>query len=193
MHTPVVSRSREVAVHARRRTGGATHRGHAWRGIAGMSLLLAAGVAACNRAEETPDRAPPSVSERALVTAGELQAGQPDRGAPVANPVADVANATGEGRRLYMWFNCAGCHGTEGGGGIGPPLRDAEWIYGGNPASIFQSIAQGRPNGMPAFGGKIPDEQIWRIELYVRSLSGESGGRAGSSSGESPTEAQRKR
>ena len=161
--------------------------------VAWVALLLAAAGAGCNRKEETPDRPPPSVSERALVTAGELQAGHPDDGPVVANPIEDVANATGEGRRLYMWFNCAGCHGVEGGGAIGPPLRDADWIYGGNPASIFQSIAQGRPNGMPAFGGKIPDEEIWRIELYVRSLSGKSGGRAGGSSGESPTEAQRKR
>ena len=37
---------------------------------------------------------------------------------------------------------------------------------------IYASIQQGRPNGMPAFRDKIPDQQIWEIAAYVRSLSG---------------------
>jgi cytochrome c oxidase cbb3-type subunit 3 len=69
-------------------------------------------------------------------------------------------------------FNCAGCHGARGGGGIGPPFADAEWIYGGEPQNVFQSVVQGRPAGMPAFGGQIPDEQVWKIVAFVRSLAG---------------------
>jgi cytochrome c oxidase cbb3-type subunit 3 len=46
---------------------------------------------------------------------------------------------------------------------------DAEWRYGGDPAQVFQSIAQGRPNGMPSFGGHIPEDQVWQIVAYVRS------------------------
>ena len=34
-----------------------------------------------------------------------------------------------EGKRLFGWFNCAGCH-ANGGGGMGPPLMDEKWIYG---------------------------------------------------------------
>ncbi len=71
---------------------------------------------------------------------------------------------------MYKQFNCAGCH-FNGGGGIGPPLMDDKWIYGGRLDQIFNSIYQGRPNGMPVWGGKIPDQQIWEIATYVRSMS----------------------
>src|SRR4051794_9280574 len=76
-----------------------------------------------------------------------------------------------EGKRLFGWFNCTGCH-SNGGGGSGPPLMDAKWIYGGNIENIVDTIREGRPNGMPSFRGKIPDNEIWQIAAYVRSLSG---------------------
>jgi cytochrome c oxidase cbb3-type subunit 3 len=84
------------------------------------------------------------------------------------------ANAyhVGQGKQFFRAFNCIGCHGN-GGGGIGPALMDANWIYGGDIKSIYVTIRDGRPNGMPAFGGKIPDDQIWEIAAYVRSLSGQ--------------------
>lgn len=156
------------------------------------ALAMALALAACDDEEPRPQTAPPGSSERLLVTSGHLQAGNEVH--PVTrNPVEESANARAQGRQLFLWFNCAGCHGPSGGGGMGPPLLDKEWIYGNSPADIFQSIAQGRPNGMPAFGGKIPDDQIWRIELFVRSLGGvDSTMRAGASSGTSPTEVQRR-
>jgi cytochrome c oxidase cbb3-type subunit 3 len=60
-----------------------------------------------------------------------------------------------------------------GGGGIGPALMDDKWIYGSAGEQIYSTIVQGRPNGMPAFGGRIPDDQIWQIVAYVQSLSGQ--------------------
>jgi cytochrome c oxidase cbb3-type subunit 3 len=80
-------------------------------------------------------------------------------------------HAINEGKRLYSWFNCVGCH-ANGGGGMGPPLIDATWIYGSTPANIYSSIMEGRPNGMPAFYGKIPEQEAWKIVAYVRSLGG---------------------
>ena len=80
------------------------------------------------------------------------------------------AYAVAEGKRLFTQFNCVGCH-AHGGGGIGPPLMDATWRYGGSAAQIFQTIARGRPNGMPAFG-RLPDSQLWQLVAYVRSMSG---------------------
>jgi cytochrome c oxidase cbb3-type subunit 3 len=50
---------------------------------------------------------------------------------------------------------------------------DKEWLYGHEPANIYASIVEGRPKGMPAFGGRIPDEQVWQIVAYVRSMSGQ--------------------
>lgn len=158
--------------------------------MCGLGLITIA--IGCSRDEDATRVAPPTNAERLLVTAGHLQAGTPVR-AYGANPLAGDASAIGSGRRLFLSFNCAGCHGAHGGGGMGPPLLDADWTYGNDPASIFQSIAQGRPNGMPAFGGKVPDEEIWRLEAFVRSLGGtDTIIRAGGSSGMSPTEAQRR-
>ena len=77
-----------------------------------------------------------------------------------------------EGKRWFRWFNCHGCH-ANGGGGIGPPLMDDEWLYGAEPRNIFATIVEGRPNGMPSFRGKIPDAQVWQIVAYVRSMSGQ--------------------
>jgi cytochrome c oxidase cbb3-type subunit 3 len=94
--------------------------------------------------------------------------------APLRNdsPYDDNAFAVNQGKRLFRWYNCNGCH-SMGGGGIGPPLMDSQWKYGGDPASIFATIMQGRPEGMPSFGGHIPEDQVWQIVAYVRSMSGQ--------------------
>ena len=55
---------------------------------------------------------------------------------------------------------------------MGPPLMDDQWIYGSAPANIVATILEGRPNGMPAFRGKIPDHQAMQLAAYVRSISG---------------------
>ena len=76
-----------------------------------------------------------------------------------------------EGKRLYEWFNCVGCH-AHGGGGMGPALMDDTWIYGSSLVNIHDSIVEGRPNGMPSFRGKIPETQVWQIAAYVQSTGG---------------------
>jgi cytochrome c oxidase cbb3-type subunit III len=86
------------------------------------------------------------------------------------NPYEGNAYAISEGQRLFNWYNCSGCH-ASGGGGIGPPLIKQEWIYGGEVANLFDTIVKGRPNGMPTWGGRIPEYQIWQIVTYVRSLN----------------------
>jgi cytochrome c oxidase cbb3-type subunit 3 len=55
---------------------------------------------------------------------------------------------------------------------MGPPLMDERWIYGSDPGHIFETIVGGRPNGMPAFGGRISDEQVWQLVAFVQSMSG---------------------
>jgi len=88
------------------------------------------------------------------------------------SPYEANAFAVAQGKRLFGWYNCTGCH-ANGGGGIGPALTDAEWRYGGDPASIFDSIMRGRPNGMPSFGGHISEDQAWQLVAFVRSMSGQ--------------------
>jgi len=87
------------------------------------------------------------------------------------NPYEGNALAQQQGMRLYTWYNCGGCHGSKGGGGMGPPLLDAAWIYGGDPVSIYESIMEGRPNGMPTWYGRIPDDEAWKIVAYIQSLA----------------------
>jgi cytochrome c oxidase cbb3-type subunit 3 len=89
----------------------------------------------------------------------------------VSNEYEESAYAASEGQKLYEQYHCSGCH-FHGGGGIGPPLMDDQWIYGSDPQNIRATILEGRPNGMPSFRGKIPDHQVWEIVAYVRSLSG---------------------
>jgi cytochrome c oxidase cbb3-type subunit III len=133
-----------------------------------LACLAAAG---CQR--EQRDLQSKNESEPMQVRTTDLQAGSPTPLQPDARRAEYENNAynLSEGQRLYNWFNCVGCH-AHGGGDSGPPLMDGQWRYGGDIEQIFETIQQGRPNGMPAFGGKIPDQQIWQIAGYVRSMSG---------------------
>lgn len=90
---------------------------------------------------------------------------------PSRNPYSGNAWGVSEGKRLFSLYNCVGCH-SNGGGGMGPALMDDRWIYGSDDASVFATIAHGRPNGMPAFGSRIPESQIWMLAAYVESMSG---------------------
>lgn len=90
---------------------------------------------------------------------------------PIENPYRGDQNAIVQGEKLFRDLNCNGCHAPLGGGGMGPPLSDREWIYGGTPAAIYLSIQQGRPNGMPAWGRRLPPESLWNLVAYVQTLS----------------------
>jgi cytochrome c oxidase cbb3-type subunit III len=100
----------------------------------------------------------------------DLQPGGALTAPTIANPFHGNAYSISEGQRLFGWYNCSGCH-ANGGGGIGPPLIKENWIYGGEPANLFDTIVKGRPNGMPAWGGRIPEYQVWQIVAFVRSMN----------------------
>ena len=91
-------------------------------------------------------------------------------GAKRAAQVENDPDAIASGKALYAAFNCNGCH-AGGGGGFGPALSDTQWLYGGSIENIVATLYQGRPRGMPAWRGKIPDEQMWQLAAYVKSLS----------------------
>ncbi|HEU0149608.1 MAG: cytochrome c oxidase cbb3-type subunit [Bradyrhizobium sp.] len=74
-----------------------------------------------------------------------------------------------EGKRLYSWFGCKSCHG-DGEGGIGPSFLDGWWLYGPEMVSIYASIRDGRPHGMPAFKDKMTTEEIWQLAGYVQTI-----------------------
>lgn len=92
--------------------------------------------------------------------------------ADAANPESSDPNAVAEGHKLFLSMNCAGCHGYDAKGGMGPNLTDTYWRYGGTPAQIYQSISSGRPQGMPSWGKKLPARSIWQLTAYLQSLGG---------------------
>lgn len=85
------------------------------------------------------------------------------------NPFAGDAVAVKAGAELYK-NHCERCHGPEGSGGVCPNLTDKEWKYGGSDRDVFRSIASGRQGGMPAWKDIIPEDDIWRIISYLRTL-----------------------
>jgi cytochrome c oxidase cbb3-type subunit 3 len=139
-------------------------------------VIAVAGLVGCEREQRRFSEIAPASARRDPARRSELQPGlpRPPGAAPgtpaTGNPYEENAWAVAEGKRLFSAFNCVGCHG-HGGGGSGPALIDDRWTYGGDPASLFTSIVAGRPNGMPSFGGKIPEQQVWELVAYVQSLS----------------------
>jgi cytochrome c oxidase cbb3-type subunit III len=89
---------------------------------------------------------------------------------PRAAQYYDNQNAVNTGKALFYSMNCSGCH-TNGGGGMGPSLLSGPKIYGGRLEQIRQSIADGRPNGMPSWGARLSDADLWSLAAYVRSMS----------------------
>ena len=137
-----------------------------------MTLLLALLALACHREERPLQPAAYGASRTLPVRVSQLQPGPVLGGAAALNnPYEGNAWAVSRGQQLFEQYNCAGCH-FHGGGGIGPALMDSEWIYGSSPANIYTTIVEGRPNGMPSYGGHIPDDQVWQLVTYVRSLGG---------------------
>lgn len=88
----------------------------------------------------------------------------------MTNPYAGQDAAERDGRRLFLAYNCVGCHGGRAGGGMGPSLRDSAWAYGGSDGDLYSTIVEGRPGGMPTWGGRIPPDQIWKLITYIRTL-----------------------
>jgi cytochrome c oxidase cbb3-type subunit 3 len=110
-------------------------------------------------------------------------------------PVADLGTkaeyqeARDMGKRLFLTY-CMQCHGSTGAGARGfPNLTDSDWLWGGSPETIEESILVGRGDGtpgapprMPAHGDKdspiLTADQIVEVTEYVQSLSGRNVDRA---------------
>jgi cytochrome c oxidase cbb3-type subunit 3 len=104
----------------------------------------------------------------------------------IENPLADDPDAAQRGMKDFDSFNCSGCHAANGGGGMGPALSDAAWIYGSSAANVYLSIAQGRPAGMPAFGAMLPDRTIWELVAYIQGISKQPGDQFGATTSANP-------
>ena len=117
----------------------------------------------CNQTDHT--RAiPPSVADESYVRAG---GSEPPAG-KLSNPFTHNARAVKDGEKLFSAMTCDGCHGGGALGWVGPSLVDGRWRYGGSDGELYHSIFYGRPRGMPAYGGILSSDAIWRIVTYLR-------------------------
>ncbi|WP_296947599.1 cytochrome-c oxidase, cbb3-type subunit III [uncultured Massilia sp.] len=87
--------------------------------------------------------------------------------------VAADPQAHAIGERLFLTY-CAQCHGSDARGNKGyPNLTDKDWLYGGEPSVIKETIMKGRHGQMPPMGAALgSDKDIENVAHYVRSLSG---------------------
>jgi cytochrome c oxidase cbb3-type subunit III len=132
-----------------------------------IALAFLAALCGCDR-EERSTRGKP-LPETIPASAGTADSRPLDsRAAAYERNAAAIAH----GQQLFTWMNCVGCH-SHGGGGMGPPLMDDKWRYGGRIDQIAASIMEGRPRGMPAWRGRLTEQQMWQLAAYVRSLSGQ--------------------
>ena len=138
-----------------------------------LPLLLPL-LASCrdSAAQQVPARAPVDLAGRFVSHPQHIQPGMVPvpAGLQLRNPYEGDAGAIATGEKLYLAYNCIDCHGAGGGGAMGPSLADGRWHFGGTAAEVYESIHQGRPEGMPAWGSLISSDQIWMLVTYVRSL-----------------------
>ena len=102
-----------------------------------------------------------------------------------AMPIEELAlntEARAIGERLFM-NNCSQCHGSDAKGSRGfPNLTDHDWLHGGSPEKIQETITGGRIGMMPPMAAAVGNaEDVKNVANYVLSLSGSmyDSGRAG--------------
>ncbi|HEY6830446.1 MAG TPA: c-type cytochrome, partial [Gemmatimonadaceae bacterium] len=122
--------------------------------IQGMLVAAALGGAGAYAARQTTPRpSPPQQGTQPTYFVEHPDHIQPGlalqgRFASLVNPYEGNAQSISEGSKLFVAYNCMDCHGADGSGAMGPSLQDSRWHFGGTAGDIFQSIYEGRPDGM---------------------------------------------
>ena len=105
-----------------------------------------------------------------LLSASTRAFAQQNGSAPQKNPYTGNAAAIAEGKELYKKMNCYGCHGMQGGGGMGPSLIDEAWKAGdGSDRNLLDQIRNGKGQ-MPPYKTMVNDDQAWKLIAFIRSL-----------------------
>jgi len=86
---------------------------------------------------------------------------------------AGLRNFSESSAKAIFGDSCAACHGTGGQGapGLFPNLADDAWLYGGDMATIIETITDGREGNMPAYEGEIADADIEELADFVVAAS----------------------
>ncbi len=144
-----------------------------------VMVAVAAGCSGAPPQGAAPATAPPPATtavgplpgpETSSGTTGKVDGTHAPTSHGAVNPYGQDRAALGEGRQLFVRFNCSGCHGGRAGGGMGPSLRDVDWIYGSSDAQLFSSIVEGRAHGMPSWQHQLTSDEIWKLVAYIKSL-----------------------
>lgn len=129
-----------------------------------LGVPLIAALAGCGVRDSESAGIPASVAYEAHLRAG----GANPPADTLTNPFGRDESSVKEGGQLFSAMNCDGCHGGGGLGWVGPSLVDGRWRYGGGDGALYHSIFYGRPRGMPAYGGMLSAEAIWKMVAYLR-------------------------
>jgi mono/diheme cytochrome c family protein len=141
-----------------------------------LLALLVAGCASTGGGGDAPaatgsdgDGAPPAVTAE---PAPAVAAAEPAASAPAGTPadayLADEA-ALKRGSQLFRAVCTGYCHSSEGAGRDAPDVFDCQSSHGTSDADVFEVVSKGVPDTqMQAFGGKLPDADLWRIVAYIR-------------------------
>jgi mono/diheme cytochrome c family protein len=111
----------------------------------------------------------------AAAVAKEGDGGSAPPAASAEDPVPALLNSSADvqrGKALFTGTCGAYCHSMSPGPSDAPYLFDCDWLHGGSDQEVFRTISHGVPNTrMVAFGGAIPDQDIWRIVAFLKSAS----------------------
>ena len=107
-----------------------------------------------------------AAQERAEERYAAVRAAQPT---PADNPYRGDAQAIAAGQEVFV-ATCAACHKPDGSGLVGPSLVDPYWKYGREDPVLFETVAKGRPLGMPPWGAALGEEKIWKVLAYMETL-----------------------
>jgi cytochrome c oxidase cbb3-type subunit 3 len=88
---------------------------------------------------------------------------------PTTNPYRGDAAAIAEGQGTWATI-CVACHKPDGSGLVGPSLVDPYWKYGNDDVTLFETVAKGRPLGMPPWETQLGSEKIWKVLAYMETL-----------------------
>lgn len=105
----------------------------------------------------------------AQVAAAAAKAEETRASLPTTNPFRGDPAAIAEGSQIFATI-CAACHKPDGSGLVGPSLVDPYWKYGHDDATLFATVSEGRPLGMPPWGAQLGTEKIWKVLAYVETL-----------------------
>jgi cytochrome c oxidase cbb3-type subunit 3 len=134
-------------------------------------LLSLVALMGCEREKRDLRLEPPAAEALDAVApmANGIGGAPPDIDVAMEHVYQSNAYQLSQGKRLYEWFNCTGCH-ANGGGAAGPAFLDGWWRYGPDIVSIVVSIRDGRQHGMPSYRDKLTTEQIWQLAGYVQTI-----------------------